>query len=126
MMSDNRPAASPWILRPRDQQTIAALVLIGLVALTAWSLSAGKRIELDRQPVRPANFKIDLNAAPWPELSQLPGIGETLARRIVESRQLQGPFTTHEDLLRVSGIGPKTLARVKPYLLPIARSAKAT
>ena len=55
----------------------------------------------------------------WPELSQLPGIGETLARRIVESRVDDGPFVDHSDLTRVRGIGPRTLARIAPYLLPM-------
>jgi competence protein ComEA len=43
-----------------------------------------------------------------------------LARRIVESRQDDGAFVDHEDLLRVNGIGPRTLQRMKPYLLPMA------
>ena len=47
---------------------------------------------------------------------QLPGIGETLARRIVESRRSEGRFFEADDLQRVQGIGPKTLQRVRPYL----------
>jgi len=52
----------------------------------------------------------------------LPGIGEMLARRIVESRREHGLFVDHEDLLRVKGIGPKTLQAMRPFLLPIARN----
>ena len=62
---------------------------------------------------------MDLNEADWPELAQLPDIGETLARRIVESRNRDGPFLDHEDLQRVRGIGPRTLDRVRPYLRPM-------
>jgi competence protein ComEA len=123
------PTPSPWILRPHDQRTVATLVLLGLLGLAVYWLTAGgpsgQLVELDRQVVRPAEFRVDLNTAPWPELAQLPGLGETLARRIVESRQLQGPFTRHDDLQRVSGIGAKKLARLKPYLLPIPASAAA-
>ncbi|HWC89081.1 MAG TPA: helix-hairpin-helix domain-containing protein [Pirellulales bacterium] len=122
-MSDP-PTPSPWILRPHDQRTVAALVLLGLVALAVYWLAgggpAGQLVELDRQAIRPARFRVDLNTAAWPELAQLPGLGETLARRIVESRQLDGPYTTHDDLRRVSGVGPKKLAKIKPYLLPIS------
>ncbi|HEY1599268.1 MAG TPA: helix-hairpin-helix domain-containing protein [Pirellulales bacterium] len=122
-MSDP-PTPSPWILRPHDQRTVAVLVLLGLVALAGYWLAAGgpsgDLVELDRQTVRPAEFRVDLNTAPWPELAQLPGLGETLARRIVESRQLDGPYTTHDDLRRVSGVGPKKLAKIKPHLLPIS------
>ena len=75
--------------------------------------------EVERAEPRVASFQVDLNRAPWPELIQLPGIGPTLARRIVESRQTEGPFTKHEDIERVHGIGPKKLEAVRPYLCPI-------
>jgi competence protein ComEA len=64
-------------------------------------------------------FKLDVNRADWPEWTQLPRIGETLARRIVESRDEGGLFQAHEDLTHVSGIGPRTLANMRPYLLAI-------
>jgi competence protein ComEA len=63
---------------------------------------------------------VDINAAEWPELAELPEIGEMLARRIVESRSAAGPFGDHDDLLRVNGIGPRTLDKLRPYLLPMA------
>ena len=53
----------------------------------------------------------------------LPGVGETLARRIVESRSEAGPFTELEALRRVRGIGPKTLERIRPYLRPVPSAA---
>lgn len=49
----------------------------------------------------------------------LPNIGETLARRIVESREAEGPFAEVDDLQRVRGIGPRTLEQLRPYLRPI-------
>ena len=64
-------------------------------------------------------FTVDVNSATWPELVQLPEVGETLAKRIVEVRAESGPYLDHEDLRRVPGIGPKTLDRIRPYLRPI-------
>ena len=55
---------------------------------------------------------IDLNRASAAELEALPGVGPALAARIVSHREAQGPFATAEDLLQVSGIGAKTLARM--------------
>jgi len=53
--------------------------------------------------------KININLAPSAELEELPGIGPTLAARIIAYREEHGPFENIEDLTRVSGIGPKTL-----------------
>jgi competence protein ComEA len=57
--------------------------------------------------------KINLNKATTAELSQLKGIGMKYAERIVEFRDKNGPFKKVEDLLKVQGIGPKTLEKNK-------------
>lgn len=54
---------------------------------------------------------VDLNRASAAELESLPGIGPALASRIVAHREANGPFAQPADLLEVSGIGEKTLAR---------------
>ncbi len=116
---------SGWrpILRAADQAAVAGLVLAALVGMGVyWVVQGGLRgelIEIDRAEPLVARFQVDVNAATWPELSQVPTIGETLARRIVASRDAAGRFVDHEDLLRVNGIGPRTLERMKPYLLPM-------
>jgi competence protein ComEA len=48
---------------------------------------------------------------------QLDGIGEVLARRIVENRKQSGPFAGVDDLQRVPGIGAKTLNDLRPHLV---------
>ena len=63
--------------------------------------------------------RIDLNRAPVPELMALPGIGPGRARAVVLHRVRHGPFTRLPDLLQVDGIGPETLARLRPWLLPL-------
>ena len=78
------------ILRAADQAAVAGLVLVALVGMGVyWIVQGGLRgelIEIDRAAPLVARFQVDVNAAGWPELSQLPDVGETLARRIVESR----------------------------------------
>jgi len=60
--------------------------------------------------------KIDINRAePW-LLEVLPGIGETLAERIVDYRSVNGPFQRIEDLLKVSGIGEATFENMKDFI----------
>lgn len=58
---------------------------------------------------------VDLNRADTTALQSLPGVGPALARRIVEARR-QTPFRSVDDLLRVGGIGPATLARLRPLV----------
>lgn len=59
---------------------------------------------------------IDPNRASSRELETIPGIGPVLAARIIEYRETVGWFERPEDLLNVSGIGQKTLERIKEYL----------
>ncbi|HDJ30092.1 MAG TPA: helix-hairpin-helix domain-containing protein, partial [Candidatus Acetothermia bacterium] len=47
------------------------------------------------------------------ELTRLPGIGETLAQRIVAYRQEHGPFRSVDELKNVPGIGEKTVEEIK-------------
>lgn len=56
---------------------------------------------------------VNLNTASAEELQALPGVGEATARAIVEDRTAHGPFTTPEDLMRVSGIGEKKYAKLE-------------
>ncbi len=111
------------VLRAADQAAVAGLVFLALSGMAVyWIVQGGLRgelIEIDRAAPLVARFQVDINSAAWPELSQVPEIGETLARRIVESRGSAGRFVDHEDLLRVNGIGPRTLERMKPFLLPM-------
>ena len=59
---------------------------------------------------------IDVNRADLGELDLLPGIGPAMGQRIIEYRTVHGPFTTIESLQRVSGIGPRTLEKLRPLV----------
>ena len=75
---------------------------------------------------RPLQTTVNPNTAPWWELTLLPRIGETMARRIVDYRESGGPaardpdttpaFGRVEDLLAVRGIGPKTVQRIRRHV----------
>lgn len=62
------------------------------------------------------DYLIDINYAAAEELETLPGIGPTLAMRIVQYRDEHGPFQTIEDIMNVSGIGQSTFDLIKDYI----------
>lgn len=66
---------------------------------------------VDRKPIEP----IDINSADAAALMTLPGIGPSKARAILEERARRR-FRNTADLLRVRGIGPATLARLRPFV----------
>ncbi len=117
--AEKRRGSKLFALRPRDQAVVAAAALLGLAAIGWHWRQAGELVNVEAHRLGGSAFQVDVNQAAWPELAQLPGIGETLAHRIVESRQREGPFRSHEDLRRVHGIGPKKLDAARPFLAPI-------
>ena len=103
------PSARPrwtWILRPVDQACAATLVAVSLIAIVGQVRRAGlteladlpesrRHAVADIEP-----FQLDINSAPWPEWALLPGVGETLAKRIIEYREGVGGFRSVGELAR--------------------------
>lgn len=114
------PSSPPLLLR-REQATVA-LVLLVCLAISGgiwWSRGGNSQQPFENRPSLQQAYRIDLNRCQWVELAQVTGIGETLARRIVELRQQRGGFRSQDELLEVKGIGPKKFAEIQPYLLPL-------
>lgn len=124
MSTDPQETSWPRLtLRSADQAVAAGIVLCCLLALLAnWWWRGGRGAMLEVECLQPGTipYVVDLNQADWPEFIVLPGMGETLAKRIVESRDKEGPYRSIRDLERIDGIGPRTLERLRPYLKPIA------
>lgn len=57
--------------------------------------------------------QIDLNRDKFEKILKISGVGPVLARRIVSDRERHGPYRDWDDLLRVKGVGPKKLARIR-------------
>jgi len=72
-------------------------------------------VNLTVADVAAAQRKINVNTASLEELMSLPGIGEVKASEIIKMRQ-QTRFSSPEDLLKVPGIGPKTLEKIKDFI----------
>jgi competence ComEA-like helix-hairpin-helix protein len=59
--------------------------------------------------------RVNLNTATQAELERLPGVGPSLARRIIAARQKK-PFTSLADFDQLSGVGPKLLEKLKAQI----------
>ena len=76
-----------------------------------------------RPPVPPARIvkvrppgRVDINHADLGALQRLPGIGPTLANRIIIHREAHGSFQDVGALMEVDGIGPKRFEKLKPWV----------
>ena len=137
--SEDRPR-TPWAVHLACYALLGGLlvyVLVGrylrpLVLPSGISVESGQSQEMTAGDLADeVDQRIDPNVAGWAELTSLPRIGEVTAKRIVAYREAHqasgtadraasGPpivFSCPEDLEAVHGIGPKTVARIAPYLV---------
>lgn len=105
----------PVLLRP-----LGYAPPIDLRALALQHRAEPLHAHLSRAPARVAkaapSSPIDINRADVTALQTLPGIGPTLARRIVEHRRARGRFANPDQLLEVEGIGPKRYEKLKSWV----------
>ena len=95
----------------------AAVFLICLCGVCFGEIAAGRNgsqmVETERtvpkhELIPPEAGLVNINTADADLLTELPGIGPTLAARIVEYREKNGLFPTTAHLMKVEGIGPGT------------------
>lgn len=107
----------------KDRELVAARKGVGIWSYTDWETLPDER-QAERREEEEAQIAmgkgeptraVQINTASRDELMQIPGVGEVTANRIIEAR----PFVSQEDLLRVNGIGMKTLEKIKPYLAEV-------
>ena len=99
----------------------AVVAAVGVALLSVWlavdARSHGSGKDRAFVPLADLAWRVDINAAPAHELTLLPRIGPTMSARIEEDRAANGPFATAEDLARVRGIGPRSVAGMAPFLV---------
>ncbi|WP_018143503.1 ComEA family DNA-binding protein [Alloscardovia criceti] len=59
---------------------------------------------------------ININTATAEELQNIPGVGPVMAQKILDYRSTHGPFHSVDDLMEVSGIGAKTLEKMRAHV----------
>jgi len=95
---------------------VAAAIAVSPIAVSAQDKPAASKAAAKPPSTAPVN----INTASAAEFDGLPGIGATMAARIVEYRQKNGPFKKIEDLMNVRGLGEKNFLKLKPQLTLVA------
>ena len=91
-------------VKSNHSKVILALIIIGIFTLNTFSFAA-------------ESPKVDVNSATKEELMTLSGVGEKVAVKIIAYRDNYGPFETAADMMKVKGIGPKTLEKNKDRII---------
>ena len=111
--SDTPGADNPASGSDRPFLLVAGAVFLALITWQYIEKVTHQPDLLDWQSRPEVPLQVDLNSATWVELSQLDGIGVSLAHRIVAWREAHGQFQAIDDLQRVPGIGPATVSGVR-------------
>jgi competence protein ComEA len=85
------------------------IVMLSLLAALAAAPALG--VVAPRTVSAASADKVNINTASVKELQKLDGIGRGVAQRIVEYREVNGPFKRGEDLRKVEGVGAATWER---------------
>ncbi len=113
----------------RDLEAAAMLKRVGIWAASDAEKIVAYRAEEGREERELAAFqdqsqakqrekKLDLNRATGEELQSLKGIGPALSKRIIAGR----PYKTIDDLIKVKGIGKRTLEKLRPFIFVLSEA----
>jgi competence protein ComEA len=108
------PAADAWAVNLAQRVSDGAEIRVP--RLGEATPAPSHRTRARKTPAPMTDATIDLNAADAAALASLPGIGETLAARIVEYRDLNGPFASLDELADVAGMTQRRIDAIAPYL----------
>jgi len=100
------------LLRRSDQKFLVVLLSFSFLYFLALSVGSPQYASPPTTP----KLQLDLNTADEAELTLLPGVGATLAKRLIDYRTEHGPFQRNEDIINIRGIGPKKTEKILPLL----------
>lgn len=103
-------------LTTQERRAILFLICLGLIGLGLNYAAKLNAPVLSFFEPEGASHKLNINRAGCQELSGLKGLTPSLAKKVIEYRQENGPFGAIEELKKVKGIGERRLEKLKDYL----------
>ena len=117
----------------RSMKTLIVVLLVTAMLLSGLflpnlveCLTAGSSGNMETVEVEPLNFesgsssaevrRVNINTASVEELMEIPGIGESKAKKIIEYREKNGKFESIEDIMNVSGIKENSFRKMQDYI----------
>jgi competence protein ComEA len=96
-------------------RSMLALMLALSVPVASMSSPRALAATQEARPAAPAQI-VNVNSGTVAQFEALPGIGPSMAQRIVTYRDKNGPFKKLEDLMNIQGIGEKSFLKLRPFL----------
>ena len=78
---------------------------------------SGNNVIVEDKVERGKKQKVNINEAKQEDFEQLPGIGPSISKKIIEYREQNGKFTSIDELQEVKGIGESKFENIKEYIM---------
>ncbi len=111
-----RPEADPAGVNLAAHAGDGDEIVVPTLGESSRAAATTKRTRTPRTHTAKSHAVVDVNTAPAAALATVPGIGTTVAARIVEIRERDGAFATFDELLDVAGMTQSRLDRALPFL----------
>ncbi|MFH1846890.1 MAG: helix-hairpin-helix domain-containing protein [Candidatus Omnitrophota bacterium] len=107
---------------------LAGSLLLGAIIFHARAVSVFPEIVIERNGIKEEHTleevdkflkeraRVNINTSRVDELCLIPGVGEKLAKQIIDYRQSKGNYFKKEELLNVKGIGSKKFEKLKEFI----------
>ena len=115
--SDGEPPSGERGESPAEQsEDSAAAAGSSRPASSKPSSSTAKKSASSSKPPAKGSQVVNINTADKAALMLIPGVGEVIAQRILDYRSQYGAFSSADELVKIKGIGEKTLEKMRPYV----------
>ncbi len=92
------------------------VMTIMTIVICVVSISLLLNLQDSLQQMTQLEEPININSAPYTEIVKLPGINKQQASNIVMYRNMNGPFSSYEELTNVAEVSPKSVDMMREWI----------